>query len=65
MGGLLGNAQRLSDGNPGATGLDGVSDHDDEPFIRFITKLTNKPDMVCWVAQLDAARFGEQLHGHC
>ncbi len=65
VGSLPGNAQRLSDSSPGVTGLDRVSHHEDEPFVRLVSKIPNKPDMGCRIAQRGVARFSELLHGKC
>ena len=65
VGSLPGNAQRLSDRRPCVASLDRVSDHDDEPFIGLIAKITNKPDGVWRLVQPGAAGFSELLHGDC
>lgn len=61
---LLGYPQQGPNFSPTMPLLNRVSHHQDEPFIGFVAKVSNQTDVVRRIAQRNASRLGELLHGN-
>jgi hypothetical protein len=61
---LPSDAQQSPNLRPAVPSLNRVPHHQDKPLIRFVPKVAHQPDLVGRIADRDAPRLGELLHGN-